>query len=331
MRFFVIGLGSMGKRRVRCLLELGYRPDEIYGFDNRGDRRVETVNRYGIRVIDTMEGFNFRSVDAFIVSLPPDKHKIGVDIAVKYQKPVFVEASVILSETELIREVGKDIFIAPSCTFVFHPMIKEIKRIVNSEKYGKVCNFSYHSGQYLPDWHPWEDVKDFYVSNRLTGGAREIVPYELTWITDTFGMPDQIKGFYRKTMDIGCDIEDSYASVLSYGDMIGTLLVDVVSRYPARNLIINMEKGQIQWRWDEEKIRIYSAETGETSFIEQANQMHEEGYSSMIGEAMYIEEIRAFLSGIESADSFPNTIEKDIRVLGLLNQIEVSDGGFDRE
>ena len=185
MRFFVIGLGSMGKRRVRCLLELGYRPDEIYGFDNRGDRRVETVNRYGIRVIDTMEGFNFRSVDAFIVSLPPDKHKIGVDIAVKYQKPVFVEASVILSETELIREVGKDIFIAPSCTFVFHPMIKEIKRIVNSEKYGKVCNFSYHSGQYLPDWHPWEDVKDFYVSNRLTGGAREIVPYELTWITDS--------------------------------------------------------------------------------------------------------------------------------------------------
>ena len=330
MNFFVMGLGSMGKRRIRCLIELGYRPEMIYGFDTRKDRRVDAKKRYGVHVIDDMEKFDYQSIDAFIISLPPDKHKLGVDLAVKYQKPVFVEASVIRSETELIKNNSKGIFIAPSCTFIFHPMIREIKTIIKSGEYGKICNFSYHSGQYLPDWHPWEDVKDFYVSNRMTGGAREIVPYELTWITDVFGMPDAIKGFYRKTTNVGCDIEDSYASVLSYGDMVGTLLVDVVSRYPARNLIINMEYGQIQWRWDEEKIRIYNAKNGKTSFVEQKKQMHEEGYSTMIGEAMYIEEIRAFIAGMEASDQYPNTIEKDIQVLGLLDQIEESDGGFNR-
>ena len=181
MAYYVIGLGSMGKRRVRCLMALGVKPEEIWGTDSRADRLEEAKEKYGINVVSNESEVDFDKIDAIIVSLPPDKHKIGVDVAVKYNKPVFVEASVLLEETKEIREASKNIFVAPSCTFVFHPMIKEIKKIINSNKLGKVCNFSYHSGQYLPDWHPWEDVNDFYVSNPSTGGAREIVPYELTW------------------------------------------------------------------------------------------------------------------------------------------------------
>lgn len=112
--------------------------------------------------------------------------------------------------------------------------------------------------------------------------------------------------------------------------MTGTLLVDVVSRYPARNLIINFEGGQLQWRWDQERLEIYRAETEEHSYIQQKEQAHEDGYSAMIGEDMYVEEIAAFLAGIEDASKYPNTLEKDRRVLDLLNKIEETDGGFDR-
>ena len=273
---------------------------------------------------------DFESISGVIVSLPPDKHTIGVEIAAKHKKPVFVEASVVLDEVEQIRNISKEIFVAPSCTFFFHPMIQKIKQIIESGEYGKVCNFSYHSGQYLPDWHPWESVNDFYVGNRMTGGAREIVPYELTWITKILGYPTDIKGFFRKTAEIGCDIEDSYSCTLAYKDKVGTLLVDVVSRYPARNLIINMEFGQIQWRWDAEKIQVYDAKTQKTSYIEQDAQLHENGYSPMIAENMYIDEIRAFLKGIENASAYPNSIDDDINVLKLLKSVEDSDGGFDR-
>ncbi len=331
-KYLVIGLGSMGKRRVRCLMALGVKADVICGMDKRKDRCDEAKEKYGIDIADSEDDVDFDEVDAIIVSLPPDLHGVGVDVAARHKKPVFVEASVMLEETKEIKKKVDiaGIFAAPSCTFVFHPMIKEIKKIVVSGKLGKICNFSYHSGQYLPDWHPWENVNDFYVSNRSTGGAREIVPYELTWITDVFGFPNEIKGYYRKTGNIGCDIEDSYASTLAYGDKVGTLLVDVMSRYPARNLIINFQNGQIQWKWDEEKISIFDATTGETSYIKQAKQPHEDGYSNMIGEQMYIDEIAAFLNGISDSLLYPNTMEKDIRVLQLLNDIEDSDGGFYR-
>ncbi len=329
-KYFIIGLGSMGKRRVRCLMSLGIDANDIIGMDKRQDRCNEAKEKYGISIAESEENVYFDDIEGVIVSLPPDIHGLGVDVAVKHNKPVFVEASVMLEETENIKINSGNIFVAPSCTFVFHPMIKEIKKIIDSGSLGKVCNFSYHSGQYLPDWHPWENVNEFYVSNRSTGGAREIVPYELTWITDVFGFPKSIKGFYRKTGEIGCNIEDSYASCLDYGDMIGTFLVDVMSRYPTRNLIINCQEGQIQWKWDDEKIKVYDAKTGKDTYIEQPKQLHEEGYSVMIGEQMYIDEIKAFVDGIEDNSKYPNNLDKDIHVLQLLNDIENSDGGFNR-
>ncbi|MDD5929220.1 MAG: Gfo/Idh/MocA family oxidoreductase [Spirochaetales bacterium] len=326
--YYVKGLGSMGKRRVRCLLALGAKPEQIWGNDIREDRRKEAKDKYGINIVKDESELDFNKIDAIVVSLPPDRHKIGTDIAVKYNKPVFVEASVVLSEVKAIMDNTKNIFVAPSCTFIFHPMIKEVKKIVESGKFGKVCNFTYHSGQYLPDWHPWENVNDFYVSNRETGGAREIVPYELTWITDVFGFPKEIKGYFRKTGEIGCDIEDSYVSTLDYGNMLGGLLVDVMSRYPARNLIINFQDGQIQWKWDDEKLSVFDAKTGNTEYIKQQKQPHEEGYADMIGEQMYIDEIAAFLDGINDNKKYPNTLQKDAAVLKLLNSLEESDGGF---
>lgn len=329
-KYLVVGLGSMGKRRIRCLLALSIKPEDIWGIDTREDRRTEAHEKYKINVISKERDLDFAEIEAVIVSLPPDKHIVGVNIAAKHKKPVFVEASVVLDDVRQIEANNDQIFIAPSCTLIFHPLLRKIKKIIEAQEYGKICNFSYHSGQFLPDWHPWEKVKDFYVSNRVTGGAREIVPFEMTWITNFFGFPQEIKGYFRKTGNIGCDIEDSYAATLDFGDMVGTLLVDVVSRFATRNLIINFEKGQIQWRWDKKRLEIFNAESGEWSIISEGEQKAEEGYNENIGENMYIDEISAFLKGIQDRKAYPNTILKDRKVLELLKMLENSDEGFDR-
>jgi predicted dehydrogenase len=266
-----------------------------------------------------------------IVSLPPDKHFLGVKLAINNQKPVFIEASVVLEDVVNIQNYNKrNIFVAPSCTLFFHPLVKKIKEIVKSGKYGKITNFSYHSGQYLPDWHPWENVKDFYVSNRITGGAREIVPFELSWITDVIGIPQEIKGVFSKTINCEADIEDSYAFTMKYKNIAGVIIVDVASRYAIRNLVINLEEAQIQWRWDESKIKLYEAES--KSWIEYTQPIFKSvaGYNENINENMYVEEITAFLKGIKDRSKYPNTIENDIKILQLLKDIEDSDGGFDR-
>lgn len=327
MKFLVIGLGSMGKRRVRCLKSLGY--ENIVGFDPRGDRQAESSEKYGITTVGSLEDVDISSFDALVISTPPDAHTKYAKIAIDYNKPAFIEASVVLDEVKEIKDYNKkNIFIAPSCTFRFHPLIKEITAIIKSEKHGKVTNFSYHSGQYLPDWHPWEDVNDFYVSNRITGGAREIVPFELTWIVDTIGFPKDAKGYFEKTIDFGANIEDSYAFALKYDGMVGNIIVDVAARCATRFLIINLEKAQIKWNWDDEGFKVFDVEKDKWITYNQPEGQSEEGYNKNIIEGMYIEELGTFIDGIKTPSVYPNTIDDDIKVLEILKKIEDSDGGF---
>ncbi len=326
MKFLVIGLGSMGKRRVRCLQALEKK--EIVGFDPRKDRRIEAENKYGIETIDSIK-CDLSCYDAFIISTPPDHHTEYLKLAIDNNIPAFVEASVIKEEVEEVLAYNKkNVFIAPSCTFRFHPMIKDMTEIIKGGKYGKITNFSYHSGQYLPDWHPWEKVEDFYVSNRITGGGREIVPFELTWIVDTIGWPDSVKGTFLKTIDFGSEIEDTYAFTLKYKDKLGTIVVDVASRYAVRNLVINLETAQIQWKWDEACFNVFEVENNRWIKYNQPEFDAAQGYNKNIGERMYIDEIQAFLLGMKDRNQYPNTLEDDIKVLNLLNNIEESDGGF---
>lgn len=329
MKFLVAGLGSMGKRRIRCLKSLGY--SDIIGIDPRSDRRKEVELRSGVSTVESYAALNDEGFDAMIISTSPELHLEYVKHAIDNNKPAFIEASVILEHVlEIKRYNEKKIFLAPSCTLRFHPVIQDITSIIRSGKYGKVTNFSYHSGQYLPDWHPWERITDFYVSKRETGGGREIVPFELTWIVDSIGWPDDAKGYFRKTMELDSAIEDTYAFVLNYRDKTGCVTVDVVARYATRSLIINLELGQIQWRWDEGCFSVYEADKGRWIKYNQSESSAAEGYNKNIGEGMYIEEIRCFIEGIHKPEAYPNTIDDDIKILEILNKIENSDGGFEK-
>ena len=322
MRFFVAGLGSMGKRRVRNLQALGY--SDITGYDIREDRNRESEQKYHIKTLARYEDIKFQEYDALIVSVPPDVHNSYLRTALQYKKPVFVEASVILLGLPAINSAAKQkkVLVAPSCTLKFHPAIKIIKEIVTKKTFGNVTNFVYHSGQYLPDWHPWEHVKNYYVSKKETGGGREIVPFELTWIMDILGAPQKITGFFGRTMDVGARIDDTYAITMNFRGCFGVLLVDVVSRYATRRLTINLEDAQIVWEWDEPYIRLYDARTKTWGKRQYQKGKAVEGYNSNIIEDMYIEEIQAFINAMKRTGAFPNSLDDDIRVLKQLYKME---------
>ncbi len=324
MKFLVIGLGSMGKRRIRCLKKLGFSSENIIGFDIRKDRCQEAENKYSIRTISAIDDRIWKSIDCVIISVPPDKHNQYMVKSIEYNIPAFVEASVILAGLKEINKKAKEkgVFLAPSCTMLFHPIIQDISDIVKSGKFGKVTNFSYHSGQYLPDWHPWENVKDFYVSKRETGGAREIVAFELTWITKILGYPKDIKGFFGKTTDVGADIDDTYAIAIDFGEFYGTLLVDVTSRFATRRLTLNLERAQLYWDWNEKCLKVYDASKRRWLIFHQPEGKSEQGYNENIVEEMYINEIKAFIEAVEGKITFPNTLDEDIKVLELLQKVE---------
>ncbi len=328
MKALQIGLGSMGKRRIRNLLSLGI--TDITGFDMKEDRRKETEEKYGIQTTGEITDQLLSDSDILIVSTPPDKHLPYMKLALKHRKPAFVEASVIkegLDEIAAEAETEK-VLIAPSCTFRFHQGIKTIKEIVTSGKYGKVCNFTYIMGQYLPDWHPWESIKDFYVGKKETSASREMVPFELTWLLDILGFPEEVFSFYGKTHNMGVDIDDTYNVNLKFKGFLGTLVVDVVSRFATRSLFMNLEKAQIRWNWEEKTIKLYDAEKKEWEYFHEPEGEAEAEYNRNIVEEMYIDEMGAFIDAINGKTVFPNTLDEDIAILNILEKAEQTNKGI---
>jgi predicted dehydrogenase len=315
----------MGKRRIRNLQSLGYK--NIIGYDTRKDRRKEAAETYGISVIENLDGFDYSDILAVFVSVPPDKHIDYMEIARKNNLHCFIEASVVCDGlSRLADEIEKtDLKFYASTTLRFHPAVKMIKEFVNNGTLGKISNFSYHSGQYLPDWHPWEDIHDYYVGKKETGGCREIVPFELSWLNDVFGKVNEVSGINGKTIELGVDIDDVYAIALRYeSNIIGTLLVDVVSRSAIRQLVINGDKGQICWNWDDGAIKIYSSENGQWTRYETEKGESADGYNKNIIEEMYIDEVQAFLESIQKNLPVRNSLRDDIFTLNCLYSAEKS-------
>lgn len=328
MKILVIGLGSMGQRRIRNLQSIGNY--DIWGFDLREDRRNNAKKIYNINIIEDFEkGMQEHKFKNIIISVPPDKHMQYMQYAVKHSMNCFVEASVVdegMKDLMELMKANKDVKICPSCTLKFHPSLKLIKELIDSQKIGKVSNFSYHSGQYLPDWHPWEDINDYYVSNPSTGGGREIVPFELTWLNWILGDIEEIKGFFGKTIELQAPIDDTYAAVLRYKNgVLGTVVVDVVSRYATRRLIINGDIGQISWDWNKKEVILYDAKNERHIIYKEPSGHSQQGYNSNLIEEMYIEEMKHFLDCVYEDKDYPSTLDEDYKILTYLYQLEKSD------
>jgi predicted dehydrogenase len=321
--FLVIGLGSMGKRRIRNLKANNIA--RIAGVDVLQKRREEAKLLYNVEVYNSFEqAIEVEKPAAIIISVPPDLHHIYMKKAVELGVPAFIEASVVDDELAAINEQAKknNIFLAPSSTLFFHPAIRRIKEVIDQGILGKISHIIYHSGQYLPDWHPYEKVSEYYVSNPFTGGAREIVPFELTWLTRIFGYPVAVSGTVKKTITIpGAEkIDDTYNAVLDYDSFILTLIVDVVSRQATRKLLINGDLGQLTWDWNENKIVIYDGPTNSFNEFCYETVEAESGYNKNITEQMYIDEVAAFIKTAFNGDSYVNSLDEDLQVLTCYTQ-----------
>jgi len=322
MKFLHVGLGSMGKRRIRNLQYL--KAGELIGFDLREDRRKEVEEKYGIRTFGDFEKAMEENPDALIISTPPDLHMKYALIAAQRNKHFFTEASVVDDDMAKLIDLckNKKIVAAPSCTMRFHPAIKKIKELVDSGIIGKSLAFTYHSGQYLPDWHPWEDYRKFYVAKRATGAGREIVPFELTWLTWVFGSVKTISCFKGKLTKMEVDIDDTYQTIMKFKNgILGHLLVDVIARAAYRVFRLLGEDGVIEWDWSTQKIRVFTVNDKKWTEYSAEEGTPEKGY--IIGEKMYIDEMNSFIKAMKGG-KYPYSFEEDKKILETLYAAEKS-------
>ncbi len=132
MKILVVGLGSMGKRRIRILKEK-FNQHKVFGLDSRLDRRNEIASLYGIKTLDNLEeALTTINPDAVFVCTSPLSHSEIVKEALKNGCHTFSELNLVNDGyheiIQLAKSKNKTAFL--SSTFLFRKEIRWLKEII---------------------------------------------------------------------------------------------------------------------------------------------------------------------------------------------------------
>ena len=324
MNVLVIGLGSMGKRRIR-LIKNNMQGINLYGCDISSDRRQEVADLFGIKSFTSMsEAFSAVSFEAAFVCAAPLAHREIILECLEHNLHVFTELNLVAdgydTMVKLAKKKNRILFL--SSTFLYR---KDVAYITKKAKGVKTSvNYIYHVGQYLPDWHPWESVKDFFVAEKRTNGCREIFAIELPWIIEAFGMVKETTTSKSNLTSLNLGYPDNYTVIIEHENgNRGVLCVDIVSRSPVRRLEVFSEDMHIFWEGNPDSLFTYNLDTKKNEKIETYDKVEKDTkYSHTIIENAYLEEIQDFFKSIQEETKTRYSFEKDKEVLAIIDKIE---------
>lgn len=321
MNIVVIGLGSMGKRRIRLIKEM-YPDYVIIGIDSQKNRRTEAKELFKIECLVSISDVHININCAFICTTPLSHAAIIKDCLNK-KWHVFSELNLVDNGYKENMKLAEDncCILFLSSTFFYREEIKYIKSKITADK---KWNYIYHIGQYLPDWHPWENYKDFFIGDKRTNGCREIMAIEFPWITATFGDIGNAKVISDKITNLNISFNDNYMIQLTHKNgNKGILVVDVVSPIAVRKFEAYAEEKYISWNGTPDSISEFDSDSKKLMSISLTEKTeHNKEYSSFIVENAYKNEIQEFFDVIFSGKTPIYGFEKDQKVLALIDMLE---------
>lgn len=322
----VIGLGSMGKRRIRLLLN-NFKNINVFGVDNRKDRRIEVEKSFGIETfINIQNALKEKDYLAAVISTPPLTHYNIIKKCLLNNLHVFTELNLVSKGYKELISLSKkkklELFL--SSTMIYRNELEYINDKINNSK-NKV-NYRYHVGQYLPDWHPWEDFNDFFVKDKKSNGCRELMAVELPWLIRTFGKIDEIKVIKDKITKLNLNYPDTYNIILKHETgHIGNLSIDIVSRKAIRNLEIYSENLHIFWDGTPKGLEKYDFDKKQLLEIDVYKDYEQnEHYADNIIETAYLDELKIFINRILNDKEIKPKYDfyDDLYTLSIIDKIE---------
>jgi len=289
MKFLIIGGGSIGQRHLKNLLSLGY--EDLYCFKRAPS--IEFESKFHCKVITTLAEVEEIKPDAILICNPTSLHGQWIEISSKVGAHVFVEKPLTHSQQEIERIKacwnGNKVFFI-GFMLRYHPLVIKIKELLDNDKIGKVYSARFEFGSWLPYWHPWEDYKTSYASNKeLGGGVINTITHELDLAQYFFGTPVAVKSAKANYKILQIEVEELAESILVFNDKLVTLHVDYLQKDYDRNIKILGTDGKIIWDWHTNEVKVSLHRTLKESYVLEDFDVNQ----------LYIDEIQEFITCIE--------------------------------
>lgn len=250
MRILIAGLGSIGRRHLRNLRAAGEQDILLY---RTGRSTLPEAELEGLPVYSDLKAALAQNPQAVIISNPTALH---LDVAIPaalagchllVEKPV----SHSLDRLDILQEAAEQsgARILVGYHFRQHPGLQLVQQYLKAGSIGHPLSVRAHWGEYLPDWHPWEDYRLAYSARRdLGGGVILTLSHPLDYLRWLCGEIDECFAYTGRLGDLELDVEDTAEISLRFENgMLGSLHLDYNQRPSAHTLEIVGSKGTLKW------------------------------------------------------------------------------------
>ena len=251
MKFLIAGLGSIGRRHFRNLIALGEK-EIVLLRTRKGTLPDDELEGYPVET-DLQEALKKHQPDAVIVANPTSMHlEVAIPAAeagchILLEKPVShsLERLDVLQQTA--EKSGSKILVG--FQFRYHPTLNKARELIQSNTLGRILTVHAYWGEYLPQWHPWEDYRQSYAARAdLGGGVIVTLTHPLDYLRYLLGEVESLYSFNGHISPLEIDVEDVAEIGLKFTNgAVGGVHVNYFQRPPVHRLEIVGTNGTLRW------------------------------------------------------------------------------------
>ncbi len=251
MRALVAGLGSIGIRHLNNLYALGI--EELSVFRSRNFPPPAEIKSKNVEVFQDYDRALSSKPDIVVIANPTSYHlpfaqkALDADCHVYLEKPV----SHNLESTGRLLAVAEERkrVVMVGCQLRFLRTLEAVKEWLWDGFPGRILSVAVDMGEYLPDWHPWEDYRQSYSARAdMGGGVILTLIHELDYVYWLFGPIRSVYAMGGQLTRLEIDSEDTaLISLLTKQNVPVQLRMDYWRKPSVRKMNIVGEKGEIDW------------------------------------------------------------------------------------
>lgn len=312
MKLLIAGLGSVGRRHLHNLQVLGcenvilYRTgrstlpeDELAGIPTETDLAIVLAHHPQAAIIANPTSLH---VETALACVQAGCH-LFIEKPLSQTLKGCAELEVIAKQQQLVTMIG--------CQFRFHPLLIALHKQLQAGRIGEVISARAEWGEYIPNWHPWEDYRCSYSARKdLGGGAILTLIHPLDYLYWLFGRVKRIHASMRSVSLLQADVEDDLAEItLEFASgVIGQVHLDYIQSPPVHTLTIWGDNGCVKWDYYADTL-CWEA-VNESIHVDRVPDGFERN-------TMFLDEMRHFLECVEQHKPTHVPLEDGIAVLEI--------------